>query len=160
MASEAAQEGIHQINTMMSDELKSTSRALKKSKDHSRLQDRTSKLQKEVERLRLKTFCAPGQCLRIAEAAALKAVSKFKARSNTWRIKCPDGQTENWVHVPSCRLIVKFEAVQNLMENLRVNRPKHNIELLAGCPLVKEAASLTRETMLLPRSWGMGAGEG
>lgn len=64
-----AQEDLRQINTMMSDELKITSRALEESKDHSRLQDHTSKLQKEVQRLHLEAFHAPRQCSRTAEAA-------------------------------------------------------------------------------------------
>lgn len=92
---------------MISDELENSKKAAEKmSADRLRLQDRISKLYKEVRRLRLKTLRAPGQRSRAVKAAASKAVSKFEARSNPLpRIKRPDGRIENWVRDLSCKLI-------------------------------------------------------
>jgi len=105
-ASETAREDLRQINTRISEQLKSKNEALEKiSNDHSRSRSRISSLYKEVRRLRVKTLRAPGQRSRAVKAAISKAASKFKAQSNAYRIKRPDGRIENWVRDLSCRLI-------------------------------------------------------
>jgi predicted nuclease with TOPRIM domain len=104
--SETAQEDLRQISMKVSDELESKTQALEKvSIDRSRLQDRISKLHKEVRRLRAKTLRAPQQRSHAVDAAVTKAIDRFNAESNPWRIKRPDGRIENWVRDLVCRLI-------------------------------------------------------
>jgi hypothetical protein len=104
--SETAREDLRRIGITISDELESKTQALEEaSSDHSRLQDRISKLHKEVRRLRAKTLRAPQQRSHAVNVAVTKAADQFKAESNPWRIKRPDGRIENWVRDLVCRLI-------------------------------------------------------
>ena len=90
----------------MSSELESKAKALENmSNDHSRLRDRTSKLHKEVRRLRKKTLRLVEQRTHAVEAALAKAADEFKMDSHTWRIKRPDGRIEDWVRDLTCKLI-------------------------------------------------------
>ena len=72
-------------NATISDELRKRNDTLE------RLQDCTSRLQKEVKRLRVKAFRAPGQCSFAVEVALAKAANEAKGQSSIWRIKRPDG---------------------------------------------------------------------
>jgi len=96
----------HQIIATVSNKLEAGSKTIEKiSKDHSRLQNHTSKLHKEVRTLWRKTLRAPGQYSRTVKAATSKAIREFKAHSHALRIKRPDGRIENWVRDLGCRLI-------------------------------------------------------
>jgi len=103
--------------------------------NHSRLQDRTSKLHREVRRLRIKTLRAPGQRYRAVEAAiAETAASESGAQSNIWRIKRPDGRIENWVRDLSCRLIAVRHlpasqtpgAISDIIQAIKAKTGGHN----------------------------------
>jgi predicted nuclease with TOPRIM domain len=114
--SETAQEDLRQISMKVSDELESKTQALKKTSiDHSRLQDRVSKLHKEVRRLRAKTLCALQQRSRAVDAAVTKATDRFNAESNPCRIKRLDGRIENWVRDLVCRLSLSAISLQGTL---------------------------------------------
>jgi hypothetical protein len=105
-ASEAAQENLQRTNATTSDELSRKSEALEKAiDDHSKLQERNSKLHNEVRKLRVKVLRAPGQRSHAVEAALTKAAREFEGHSDIWRIKRPDGRIEDWVRDLTCRLI-------------------------------------------------------
>ena len=106
-ASEAAREDLQRINAATSEELSKKADALEQAlKGCSKLQGRTSKLYKEVRKLRAKALRAPEKCSHAVEAALVKAASgEFGGRPDIWRIKRPDGRIEDWVRDLTCRLI-------------------------------------------------------
>ncbi|KAF9644719.1 hypothetical protein BDM02DRAFT_3121452 [Thelephora ganbajun] len=80
------------------------------SNDHSRSQDRISKLYKEVERLRAKIIRTPGWRSRAVEVSVSKAASEPEVWSNAWRIKRPSSRIGNWVRDPPDYLHQKLSA--------------------------------------------------
>jgi hypothetical protein len=100
---DATRENLEHVNAAISDELRKKDDALERSRgDCSRLRSRTSKLSKEVKKLRLKALRAPGQCSLAVETALAKAANR---RPDIWRIKRDDGRIEDWVRDLTCKLI-------------------------------------------------------
>jgi hypothetical protein len=133
--SETAREGLRQTDAAISDELTSKSEALEKMSNNCvRLRDRASNLEKEVRNLRAKALRTPGQRSRAIEVAIAKAANEFKEHSNVWRIKCPDGQIENWVRELSCRLITVRHlpatqtpgAISDILQAIKANTGNHD----------------------------------
>jgi len=135
MDSEAAREDLRQINTTISDELTSKSEILETvSNDRSRIRDHTLGLNKKVRRLQRKTLRAPRQRSHAVEVATMKTAGEFKARSNPWRMKRPDGRIENWVRDLSCRLMVTRHipasqipgAISDVLRAIEANTSGHD----------------------------------
>jgi hypothetical protein len=104
------------------------------SNDYSRLREHNSVLHNEVRTLRRKALRAPEQRSRAVNTAVAKAADELRARSNTWRIKRPDGRIENWVRDLSCRLIAVHHlpashtpgAISDVLQAIRANTSDHD----------------------------------
>lgn len=119
----------------MSHELKSERDTLKKtSSECSKSHNRTSRLRKEVQKLRTKVLHAPGQRDRAVKAAVSKVVREFGERQNIWRIKRPDGRIEDWIRDLSCRLIAIHHlpasrtpsAISDIIQTFKAHTGDHN----------------------------------
>jgi hypothetical protein len=104
--SETTEEHLQQVNSTISDELRKKKNDLERTTDNCfRLRGRTSKLSKEVKRLRVKVLRAPGQSFLAVETALARAANKSGGQPDIWRIKRDDGRIKDWVRDLTCKLI-------------------------------------------------------